>query len=54
MELRDELYKVPYSEIDWDNARSICAKVCLPQSFLLMLMCVGQIINTIAQVRKRP
>ncbi|KAM0858256.1 hypothetical protein ACQ4PT_047944 [Festuca glaucescens] len=26
MELRDELYKVPYSEIDWDNARSICAQ----------------------------
>ncbi|KAM0916428.1 hypothetical protein ACQ4PT_010185 [Festuca glaucescens] len=26
MELRDELYKVPYSEIDWDNARSLCAK----------------------------
>ncbi|XP_051197839.1 cycloartenol synthase [Lolium perenne] len=26
MELRDELYKVPYSEVDWDNARSICAK----------------------------
>lgn len=27
LELRDELYKVPYDEIDWNKARTECAKV---------------------------
>nr|AAT38887.1 cycloartenol synthase [Avena clauda] len=26
LELRNELYKTPYSKIDWDNARNLCAK----------------------------
>ncbi|KAM0903334.1 hypothetical protein ACQ4PT_018706 [Festuca glaucescens] len=26
LELRNELYKTPYSEIDWDSARNLCAK----------------------------
>jgi cycloartenol synthase len=29
MDLRKELYNVPYDEIDWDNARNGCAKVSL-------------------------
>ena len=28
LELRKELFKDPYSKIDWDKARSLCAKVC--------------------------
>jgi cycloartenol synthase len=28
LELRKELFKDPYSEIDWDKARNLCAKVC--------------------------
>jgi achilleol B synthase len=27
LELRDELYSIPYSEIDWKEARDTCAKV---------------------------
>ena len=26
--LRKELYSSPYGEIDWDEARNSCAKVC--------------------------
>lgn len=26
--LRDELYSMPYGDIDWSKARSSCAKVC--------------------------
>jgi achilleol B synthase len=29
LELRDELYSVPYSEVDWEKARDTCAKVCI-------------------------
>jgi cycloartenol synthase len=54
LELRNELYKKPYSEINWDSARNLCAKVCLPQPFLLMLMCVKQFIKAIIQVLMRP
>lgn len=28
LELRKELYEVPYNEVDWDKARNLCAKVC--------------------------
>jgi hypothetical protein len=35
LELRNELYKTPYSEVDWDSARNLCAKVCLPSAFLI-------------------
>lgn len=28
MDLRKELYTVPYHEIDWNQARNLCAKVC--------------------------
>lgn len=28
LELRKELYRDPYNEINWDNARNQCAKVC--------------------------
>ena len=27
LDLRKELYDVPYNEIDWDKARNGCAKV---------------------------
>jgi hypothetical protein len=53
LELRNELFKTPYSEIDWDNARNLCAKV-FPPPFLLVLMCMKQFINTIMQVLMRP
>lgn len=29
LDLRKELYNVPYNEIDWDKARNGCAKVSL-------------------------
>ena len=29
LELRDELYCVPYSEVDWKKARDTCAQVCI-------------------------
>jgi cycloartenol synthase len=29
LDLRKELYNVPYDEIDWDKARNGCAKVAL-------------------------
>jgi len=28
LELRKELFKDSYGKIDWDKARSLCAKVC--------------------------
>jgi len=32
--LRDELYSVPYNEIDWNKARDTCAKVCFYYVFV--------------------
>ena len=29
LELRNELYCVPYSEVDWEKARDTCAQVCI-------------------------
>jgi len=26
--MREELYNIPYNEIDWNKAHSSCAKVC--------------------------
>lgn len=28
LELRKELYSIPYDRIDWNKARNECAKVC--------------------------
>jgi cycloartenol synthase len=28
LELRKELYLIPYDSIDWNKARNECAKVC--------------------------
>jgi achilleol B synthase len=27
LSIRDEIYKIPYDEIDWNKARDTCAKV---------------------------
>ena len=26
--LREDLYSIPYDQVDWDKARDSCAKVC--------------------------
>lgn len=36
LELREELYSIPYDTIDWNKARHSCAKVCYcPNSKIL-------------------
>lgn len=34
LEIREELYSVPYNEINWKNARNNCAKVYLHKILL--------------------
>jgi hypothetical protein len=29
LEMREEIYSIPYHEIDWNKARGTCAKVCI-------------------------
>lgn len=42
LSLRKELFTVPYHEINWDEARNLCAKVgqidiCFPINFNLLI-----------------
>ncbi|KAG0523122.1 hypothetical protein BDA96_07G096800 [Sorghum bicolor] len=49
LELRDELYSVPYSEVDWEKARDTCAKVDLiyPRTMAqnLVWTCLNKVIE---------
>jgi achilleol B synthase len=46
LSLREDLYSIPYEQINWDKARDSCAKVCqlvpiFPTGFYILLFCIS-------------